>query len=150
MTVIEPPEREPLNDLRWIRWHRGSLVAIQGAEVGKLRLVRLRLDDTGRRVRSVDVLDAGVALAGPTSATLSGNTVFYLGSNARRRARGEEADAQVAALVLPALAQVCKIVICLHLCKRSMLVVSLAVFEMHRSSWKCALVMAHVCGTTYA
>jgi hypothetical protein len=81
MTVIEPPEKESLNDLRWIRWHRGSLVAIQGAEVGKLRLVRLRLDDAGRRVRSVDVLDAGVALAGPTSATLSGNTVFYLGSN---------------------------------------------------------------------
>lgn len=81
MTVIEPPEQEPLNDLRWIRWHRGSLVAIQGAEVGKLRLVRLRLDEAGRRVRSVDVLDAGVALAGPTSATLSGNTVFYLGSN---------------------------------------------------------------------
>ena len=81
MTVIEPPEQESLNDLRWIRWHRGSLVAIQGADVGKLRLVRLRLDDTGRRVRSVDVLDAGVALAGPTSATLSGNTVFYLGSN---------------------------------------------------------------------
>jgi hypothetical protein len=81
MTVIEPPEQESLSDLRWIRWHRGSLVAIQGDEVGKLRLVRLRLDDTGRRVRSVDVLDAGVALAGPTSATLSGNTVFYLGSN---------------------------------------------------------------------
>ena len=81
MTVIEPPEQESLSDLRWIRWHRGSLVAIQGAEVGKLRLVRLRLDDTGRRVRSVDVLDAGVALAGPTSATLSGNTVFYLCSN---------------------------------------------------------------------
>jgi hypothetical protein len=81
MTVIEPPEQESLNDLRWIRWHRGSLVAIQGAELGKLRLVRLRLDDAGRRVRSVDVLDAGVALAGPTSATLSGNTVFYLGSN---------------------------------------------------------------------
>ena len=81
MTVIEPPEQESLSDLRWIRWHRGSLVAIQGAEVGKLRLLRLRLDDTGRRVRSVDVLDAGVALAGPTSATLSGNTVFYLGSN---------------------------------------------------------------------
>ena len=84
MTVIEPPEQESLNDLRWIRWHRGSLVAIQGAEVGKLRLVRLRLDDAGRRVRSVDVLDGGVALAGPTSATLSGNTVFYLGSNGGR------------------------------------------------------------------
>ena len=61
------------------RWSR-----IQGAEVGRLRLVRLRLDDAGRRVRSVDVLDADVALAGPTSATLSGNTVFYLGVEWRR------------------------------------------------------------------
>jgi hypothetical protein len=81
MTVVEPPEQEPLNDLRWIRWHRGSLVAIQGGEGGKLRLLRLRLDDAGRRVRSVDVLDGSVALAGPTSATLSGNSVYYLGSN---------------------------------------------------------------------
>ena len=67
-----------LAGLRWIRWYRGSLVAIQGAPEGPFRLVRLRLDDLGRRVRSVDVLDANVAVAGPTSATLSGGAVYYL------------------------------------------------------------------------
>ena len=67
-----------LGGLRWIRWYRGSLVAIQGAPEGPFRLVRLRLDDLGRRVRSVDVLDANVAVAGPTSATLSGGSVYYL------------------------------------------------------------------------
>ena len=80
-TVVEPASNTTdmgLGGLRWIRWYRGSLVAIQGAPEGPFRLVRLRLDDVGRRVRSIDVLDANVAVAGPTSATLSGGSVYYL------------------------------------------------------------------------
>ena len=80
-TVVEPASTTTdlgLGGIRWIRWYRGSLVAIQGAPEGPFRLVRLRLDDLGRRVRSVDVLDANVAVAGPTSATLSGGAVYYL------------------------------------------------------------------------
>ena len=79
--VVEPASNLTdlaLGGLRWIRWYRGSLVAIQGAPEGPFRLVRLRLDDLGRRVRSVDVLNANVAMAGPTSATLSGGSVYYL------------------------------------------------------------------------
>ena len=80
-TVVEPASNltdTALGGLRWIRWYRGSLVAIQGAPEGPFRLVRLRLDDLGRRVRNVDVLDANIAVAGPTSATLSGGSVYYL------------------------------------------------------------------------
>jgi hypothetical protein len=67
-----------LTGLRWIRWHRGSLVAIQGAVGGPFRLLRIRLDDSGRRVRAIDVLDGNVTLAGPTSAAVVGSVVYYL------------------------------------------------------------------------
>lgn len=78
MTVVEPAADVDLSGVRWIRWHRGSLVAIQGSPAGPFRLLRIRLDDTGRRARSMDVLDANVTLAGPNSAALTGNVVYYL------------------------------------------------------------------------
>ena len=53
-------------------------MAIQGGASGPFRLVRIRLDDTGRRARAVDVLEANVTLAGPTSAAVTGNVVYYL------------------------------------------------------------------------
>jgi hypothetical protein len=77
MSVVDAPAQASLAGLRWIRWHRGSLIAIQQVS-GSFRLLRLRLDDQGRRIRTVDVLDGNVALAGPTSAALSGNVVYYL------------------------------------------------------------------------
>jgi hypothetical protein len=77
-TVVEPPAQASLQGLRWIRWHRGSLIAIQGDSGGPFRLLRIRLDDAGRRVKTIDVLDGAVPLSGPTSATLSGGTVYYL------------------------------------------------------------------------
>ena len=80
-TVVEAPAQTSLEGVRWIRWHRGSLVAIQSSPSpsgGSFRLLRFRLDDAGRRVRTVDVLDGNVTLAGPTSATISGGVVYYL------------------------------------------------------------------------
>ena len=79
--VVDTPPQTTLSGLQWIRWHRGSLIAIQSTG-GSFRLLRLRLDDAGRRVRTVDVLDGNVALAGPTSATLSGSVVYYLSPSA--------------------------------------------------------------------
>ena len=78
MTVVEPTPQAGLERLRWIRWHRGSLIAIQGDTGGPFRLLRIRLDDLGRRAKTVDVLDGNLALAGPTSATLAGGVVYYL------------------------------------------------------------------------
>lgn len=78
MTVVEPAPHASLGGLRWMRWYRGSLLAIQADPGGVFRLLRIRLDDSGRRARTVDVLDGNVALTGPTSAALSGSTVFYL------------------------------------------------------------------------
>ena len=78
MTVVEPPPQGGLEGLRWMRWYRGSLVAIQADSGGALRLLRIRLDDSGRRARALDVLDGNVALTGSTSAALSGSAVYYL------------------------------------------------------------------------
>jgi hypothetical protein len=78
MTVVDPAPHASLEGLRWIRWYRGSLLAIQADPGGVFRLLRIRLDDSGRRARTVDVIDANVALTGPTSAALSGSIVFYL------------------------------------------------------------------------
>jgi hypothetical protein len=78
MTVVEPAAQASLGGLRWMRWYRGSLLAIQADPEGVFRLLRIRLDDSGRRARTVDVLDGNVALTGPTSAALSGSTMFYL------------------------------------------------------------------------
>ncbi len=77
-TVVETPPQTSLEGLRWLRSYRGSLVAIQSEPGGSFRLLRLRLDDAGRRVRTVDILDGNVALSGPTSATISGGVVHYL------------------------------------------------------------------------
>ena len=77
-TVVEAPAQTSLEGLRWLRSYRGSLIAIQSDPGGSTRLLRLRLDDTGRRVRTVDVLDGNLALSGPTSATISGGAVHYL------------------------------------------------------------------------
>jgi hypothetical protein len=78
MTVVEPGPQVSLDGLRWMRWHRGSLIAIQGALDGPFRLLRIRLDDSGRLVKSIDVLDGNVTLPAPTAATLSGGVVYYL------------------------------------------------------------------------
>jgi hypothetical protein len=79
MTVVEANDRIDLSGLEWIRYYRGSLVAIQKGSDETLRLVRIHLDDAGRTARKVDVLDSSVALGGPTSATISGSTLYYLG-----------------------------------------------------------------------
>jgi outer membrane biosynthesis protein TonB len=78
ITVVEPGARTDVTGLRWIRWHRGSLLAIQEAGDGSYRLIRIRTDEAGRTIKSVDPLDGGALVAGPTSAALSGNTLYYL------------------------------------------------------------------------
>jgi hypothetical protein len=78
MSVVEPGAKADLAGIVWMRAFRGSLVAIQQGAQGPSRLVRIRLDDTGRTARAVDVLEENVALAGSTSAALTDNVLYYL------------------------------------------------------------------------
>jgi hypothetical protein len=78
MTVVEPSPKADVRGIKWMKWFRGSLVAMQASSSDASRLVRVRLDDAGRTVRGVDVLDENVHLAGSTSAAISENVVYYL------------------------------------------------------------------------
>jgi hypothetical protein len=78
MTVVEPGDRVDLSGLGWIRWFRGSLVGIQKHPDGANRVVRIRLDDSGRTARAIEVLDDGAQAAAPTTAGIAGNAVYFL------------------------------------------------------------------------
>ncbi len=81
MTVVEPGQGRDLGQLTWIRWHRGSLVGIQRSSETLYRAIRIRLDDSGRTARAVDVLEEGLTIAAPASVTLAGNVLHYLSTN---------------------------------------------------------------------
>jgi hypothetical protein len=78
IAVVEPGQRTDATGLSWIRWHRGSLVGIQQTPDGSYRLIRIRMDEAGRTIKSVDSVDGDAIVAGPTAAALAGSTLYYL------------------------------------------------------------------------
>jgi hypothetical protein len=68
-------------NLRSLAWHAGSLLAIQGDDTAA-SVVRLRLNSSGATVVGIDRLDRAAA----TAAVLSGQTYFYLASEAANTA----------------------------------------------------------------
>jgi hypothetical protein len=78
MSVVEPAAKLDIAGIVWMRAFRGSLIAIQQASPGASRVVRIRLDEAGRAVRAVDVLEENAAPAGLTSAALADNALYYL------------------------------------------------------------------------
>jgi hypothetical protein len=67
-----------IGGLTRVRWHRHTLVGVQASEDGTHRIVRLKLDRSGRRVTALDVLDRSLQMRDPTAAALSGDRFFYL------------------------------------------------------------------------
>jgi hypothetical protein len=67
-----------LSGLERIRWHHGSLVGTQKAADGSYRIVRIRLAADGRTATSLEVLDSGVPMPGPTAAALCGDVFYYV------------------------------------------------------------------------
>ena len=61
-----------------LRWYKGSLVAVQRADDGSYRAVRIELDRQGHGVAAVHPLGASLASADPTAATIAGGTLYYL------------------------------------------------------------------------
>lgn len=61
-----------------MRWHKGSLVAVQKTEGGTHRAVRIALARNGRTASDIDVLDGSLATVDPTGATVSAGMLYYL------------------------------------------------------------------------
>jgi hypothetical protein len=76
VTSIQPAKSLSLSTLRRIRWSRGGLVAIQGEGTGS-RLVKIRLNASGRRAIAVEPLDGDVQSVG-TALTISRDAAYYV------------------------------------------------------------------------
>jgi hypothetical protein len=75
---LSAPTGAALGHIGRLRWHGGSLLAMQQTSSGP-RLIRLTLDDAGKAVRRLDVVDEDVA--SETAGALSGEKFFYLARN---------------------------------------------------------------------
>jgi hypothetical protein len=61
-----------------LRWHKGSLIAVQQTGTGTYRAIRIALGRSGRTATKNHVLDASLATTDPTAATVSGGVLYYL------------------------------------------------------------------------
>jgi hypothetical protein len=61
-----------------LRWHKGSLIAVQQTGTGTYRAIRIALGRRGRTATGNYVLDASLATTDPTAATVSGGVLYYL------------------------------------------------------------------------
>lgn len=67
-----------LTGFTWLRWHRGHLLGVQRGPDETYRIVRIRLDGSGRTATRLEVLERSVSLPGPSAVVLTGNTLHYL------------------------------------------------------------------------
>jgi hypothetical protein len=78
VVAVQPAKGVVLTGLRRIRWHRGSLIAIQDdGSGGNARLVRIRLGRSGKNASAVEILDNQTAENG-SALTVASNNAFYL------------------------------------------------------------------------
>jgi sugar lactone lactonase YvrE len=81
VAALPAPPRTTVLGIDGLAWDRGSLIGVQNG-VTPPRIVRLRLDGEGRRIRTVDVLDRHLPLAGePTIGTVWGGRYFYVANS---------------------------------------------------------------------
>jgi hypothetical protein len=73
--LLETPSGVTLSNIGRVRWHDGSLIALQETSSGP-RLIRIGLDAEGKRVKGVQVIDERAASA--TAGTMSDRAFFYL------------------------------------------------------------------------
>jgi hypothetical protein len=78
MAPLKTKRPADLTGIEWMRWHRGSLLAVQRQSNGLRRIVRIRLDGNGGRATRLDVLERDIVMPGPSAAAISGDTLFYL------------------------------------------------------------------------
>ena len=78
VTPLKAAKGLDLTGIARIRWYKGSLIAVQKAEAGAYRAIRIALARNGRAAASIDVLDPSLATADPTAATVSAGMLYYL------------------------------------------------------------------------
>jgi hypothetical protein len=61
-----------------LRWHKGSLIAVQQTGTGTYRAIRIALGRNGRTATRNHVLDQSLTTSDPTAATVSGGVLYYL------------------------------------------------------------------------
>jgi hypothetical protein len=81
--------RVDLAGLVWIRWHRGSMVAVQSTSESGYRIIRIGLDGPGRTARRLTLLDRAVPMADPSAAALSGDVLYYLADTPRKESSAD-------------------------------------------------------------
>ncbi|MEP6914295.1 MAG: hypothetical protein ABJC89_01560 [Acidobacteriota bacterium] len=69
-----------LTGITRVRWHQGSLIAVQRTADGSYHAVRFTLDRAGRTVTAAARLDTLQPATDPTAAAISGDALFYLSS----------------------------------------------------------------------
>jgi hypothetical protein len=67
-----------LEGIHALRWHGGTLIAVQQGSDGLYRIVRIRLDSAGLRATRLDVLEKGLTLSSPASIVIADGTLFYV------------------------------------------------------------------------
>ena len=61
-----------------LRWHKGSLIAVQQTGTGTYRAIRIARGRRGRTATGTHVLDRSLTTTDPTAATVSGGVLYYL------------------------------------------------------------------------
>jgi hypothetical protein len=80
VAALRPGKGVDLRHITKLRWYKGALMAVQRADDGSYRVVRLELDRQGRAVAAVRPLGASLASVDPTAVTLAGGALYYLAS----------------------------------------------------------------------
>lgn len=93
VTPLKAATRVDLDGIVRLRWHRGALIAVQTADGGTYRAIRLTLDAARRTVTAVSVLEGALRTAEPTSITIVSDVLYFLAS-------GEGAETVVRKIVL--------------------------------------------------
>jgi hypothetical protein len=75
---LTAPKSVSLTGMTRLRWHRGALIGVQTSSDGTHRIVRLKLDGSGQRVTSADLLDRSLRMTDPAAAALAGDVFYYL------------------------------------------------------------------------
>jgi sugar lactone lactonase YvrE len=87
IAFVPSPDSVSTAAIDGLYWHRGSLVAVQGAPTMQ-RVVRYVLGDDGRRIEHSSVLERGLPVVQqPTTGTIVGSRFYYIANSQYGRLR---------------------------------------------------------------